>query len=1248
MLVHLVRLLRTSFVFICLAAIGSLTAYAEAPFGLIDTPINGSTGQAGAINFTGWALSHSTVAQVALCREPVAGEGIVTDPHCLLSSSPTGLVYLGNAVLVPGVRPDVAASYPSYPNNNWGWGAQILTNYLPGTNGMPLGNGTYKLHAIAADPAGLATDLGTTMISANNAASVLPFGTIDTPGQGETVSGTDYVNFGWVVTPQPNIVPIDGSTIVVHIDGVVVGHPTYNQVRSDIATLFPGLRNTTNGNGGVGYFHIDTTKLSNGIHNIDWVATDSANHSGGIGSRNFFVQNGAPTMSFTGSPLTISAGSTGTLALNLSTPASAGGLTVNLNSSNTGVATVPATVNFAAGAASVPVTVTGVAAGGPVTITASAAGIANATASVTVQVSRSISVPALTTLGLGQSSAFTVTLSAAAPAGGLTVNLASSDTTKVTATASVSIAAGATTPATQPQVTGAGIGMTSITASAVGYTPGVGTVNVTAPNMSFTGSPLIIVAGTTGNLTLNLAGGQAPAGGLTVNLTSDTPGVATVPGTVTFPAGAISAGVTVTGVAAGSAMITASAPGLANATASVTVNASSGNSITLTGGSVGQNLQTSVLLSVSPPAPSGGLNVKVTSQDATKLLVAGHPTDTGVQQVTFTVPQGQSTIGGVYLQGLVNTGTVAITASALGYQSGSATITLTPSGFLMTGPGGAASLTTNVGAANSTLTLSAARLDSSLHFAEVQQVSGSLASTAVNVSNSNASAGTVVSPVTFAGGDSAAITLFSPSAMGSTTLTAVAPTGFSTPASGNSVAVTVNPPTLAPANVTVGKNLETTANVTGASAGLQITITSNNPSLMQLACVSGTPSCTGTTPNGPGATSITVTVPAGQNASPAFYVYGLANSGSATYTATAAGFAPAMGTVTLAPSGFVIAGPVGIGAANFTASQPNTDINVFAARLDSSGNFVTTQALAGGMSASVNVTSSNTAVGTISTSPVTIPGGSNGATTQFVRGSAGSSDLTVNTPPGFNTPAATYTKVTATVLGQGFSLSCDQATIGQNLEMACTVTVGQAAPAGGLPVTLTSNNPSLLLLSPTATAVGSASLMVTIPAGMTSGSYYAQALGSSGSPTHTASASGFSPGTATIPLAPSGVILTGPNGFHAPFFSRSLSAGPVPITVSLAVLNTNASSCAPQTAPCFSGTTQALRGGQPSLQVSLNSSVTSVGTIGTPVTITSGSDHAVTQFTPVSQGSTLVSLVTPVTGFTTSTNETTLAASVTP
>jgi hypothetical protein len=76
------------------------------------------------------------------------------------------------------------------------------------------------------------------------------------------------------------------------VDGVNLGHPAYNQYRSDIATLFPGLANS---NGAVGFFYIDTTLLANGIHTISWVATDSAGHTDGLGSRYFNVlNNGGP------------------------------------------------------------------------------------------------------------------------------------------------------------------------------------------------------------------------------------------------------------------------------------------------------------------------------------------------------------------------------------------------------------------------------------------------------------------------------------------------------------------------------------------------------------------------------------------------------------------------------------------------------------------------------------------------------------------------------------------------------------------------------------------------------------------------------------------------------------------------------------------------------------------------------------------------------------------------------------------
>jgi hypothetical protein len=117
---------------------------------------------------------------------------------------------------------------------------------------------------------------------------VLPFGTVDTPTQGGTASGTTFVNFGWALTPNPNIIPIDGSSIWVFIDNLPVGHPVYNNYRADIASLFPGLQNSM---GAVGYYYIDTTTLSDGIHTISWTATDSAGHAQGLGSRFFNVQN---------------------------------------------------------------------------------------------------------------------------------------------------------------------------------------------------------------------------------------------------------------------------------------------------------------------------------------------------------------------------------------------------------------------------------------------------------------------------------------------------------------------------------------------------------------------------------------------------------------------------------------------------------------------------------------------------------------------------------------------------------------------------------------------------------------------------------------------------------------------------------------------------------------------------------------------------------------------------------------------
>lgn len=252
------------------------TVTTKGPFGSFDTPLNAAKVSA-AIPVTGWALDSIGITKVDIWREPVGSET-------------ESLVYIGDAVFVPGARPDVAQTFSSYPNaNGAGWGYLLLTNFLPNANfTRGSGNGMYTLHALAHNQAGAVTDLGARTISVDNADATRPFGNIDTPAQGAIIWGNAYVNFGWALTPMPAVIPNDGTTITVNIDGVTVVHPTYDQFRGDIATMFPGFANS---NGAVGFAYIDTTKFSNGLHAISWEAWDNQLRGNGMGSRFFTVLN---------------------------------------------------------------------------------------------------------------------------------------------------------------------------------------------------------------------------------------------------------------------------------------------------------------------------------------------------------------------------------------------------------------------------------------------------------------------------------------------------------------------------------------------------------------------------------------------------------------------------------------------------------------------------------------------------------------------------------------------------------------------------------------------------------------------------------------------------------------------------------------------------------------------------------------------------------------------------------------------
>jgi hypothetical protein len=182
-------------------------------------------------------------------------------------------------------------------------------------------------------------------------------------------------------------------------------------------------------------------------------------------------------------------------------------------------------------------------------------------------------------VGLGMCVPFPVTLGAPAGPNGVFITLTSSDSTTVSLEPFTNInsviafiPAGATTPTTDrrmTQVCGVNLGSTVVTVSGGGLSS-IQAVQVTA-TLSFTPASVTMTTTRQERLILNLSA-PAPIGGLTVNLSSDNPSVATVQATVTIPANITSVIVPVNGVAVGSTLIHASAlPSVPDTTVSVTV-----------------------------------------------------------------------------------------------------------------------------------------------------------------------------------------------------------------------------------------------------------------------------------------------------------------------------------------------------------------------------------------------------------------------------------------------------------------------------------------------------------------------------------------------------------------------------------------------------------------------------------------------------------------------------------------------------
>ncbi|HEU4400467.1 MAG TPA: IPT/TIG domain-containing protein, partial [Candidatus Polarisedimenticolia bacterium] len=358
----------------------------------------------------------------------------------------------------------------------------------------------------------------------------------------------------------------------------------------------------------------------------------------------------APRLNVTPPALLVGVSRSAQVTVTSSVIAPPGGIIAGLVQATPGIVSAPATVLIPEGTTSIQATIGGLAAGST-SLSAAAAGFATGTTCIVTVRAVAIVLPGSILVSPGLSRPFAVSLTDPAPAGGTTVNFTSSNGAAADPPASIVIPEGSIS------------GSATITGKAAGTT----TIGATDPSAFFQGGSMIVnvqavnitVAPSSGSTFKGVAFGlrpsvfinaAAPVGGQVINLTSNNPGVATVPPSVTIPQGQTAAAFDVTGVGAGTAVITPSAAGLSTTgTFSVTVvdtrfdisrNIGSYGLRTLTGG---RNGRIDVVLPGTAPAP---VTVTVSVDDPTAALVAPYNAATAPSaSLALVIPAGSNSAG---------------------------------------------------------------------------------------------------------------------------------------------------------------------------------------------------------------------------------------------------------------------------------------------------------------------------------------------------------------------------------------------------------------------------------------------------------------------------------------------------------------------------------------------------------------------------------------------------------------------------
>jgi hypothetical protein len=210
------------------------------PLVSIDSPAAGSAGS-GIVVVSGWAVDYSATG-TGIANVQVKVDGTV----------------VGNAIYGTA-RPDVCGVYPGRPGcPNVGY------TYSLNTASLAAGSHTLTVSATDSDAS---PDTGSRSETITVTGSTgPPMVVIDNPAAGSVVSGTVTIS-GWAIDSATAI-----GSVLVKVDGVIVGIATYGIARTDVCAAYPGRPECPN----VGYtFSLNASTLASGSHTIAVTATDT-------------------------------------------------------------------------------------------------------------------------------------------------------------------------------------------------------------------------------------------------------------------------------------------------------------------------------------------------------------------------------------------------------------------------------------------------------------------------------------------------------------------------------------------------------------------------------------------------------------------------------------------------------------------------------------------------------------------------------------------------------------------------------------------------------------------------------------------------------------------------------------------------------------------------------------------------------------------------------------------------------------